>query len=94
MVRKVKVTLSLREDLVRSAKSKIAMEGKNLSKVVEEFLLIYNELEFLDMICDNLGLEKRFYTSFEVETDRPRGSRAEELVREVRDERAKHLLGH
>jgi len=33
---KIKVTLSLREDLVRKVKSKLAIEGKGLSKLVEE----------------------------------------------------------
>ena len=46
MARKVKVTLSLREDVVRRAKSKLAMEGRSLSDAVEEFLLIYDELDF------------------------------------------------
>ena len=46
LARKVKVTLSLREDVVRRAKSKLAMEGRSLSDALEEFLLIYDELDF------------------------------------------------
>ncbi|MBS7611729.1 hypothetical protein KEJ27_05920 [Candidatus Bathyarchaeota archaeon] len=94
MVKKVKVTLSLREDLVKSLKSKLALEGRALSDVVEESLIMYEESEFIEKLCEVLGLEKRFYTSFEVEADRPKGSKAEEVVREIRDERAKRLPGY
>ena len=38
MTRKVKGTLSLRKDVVRRAKSKLAMEGRSLSDAVKEFL--------------------------------------------------------
>jgi len=94
VVGKVKVTLSLRGDLVRSLKSKLALEGRTLSEVVEESLTLYEEAEFLERLCEALGLEKRYYTGPEVEADRPRGLRAEEAVREVRDERAERLPGH
>ena len=94
LAKKVKVTLSLREDIVKRAKSKLAMEGGSLSDLVEEFLSTYDELGFLDGLCRGLGFESRFYTSLEVEADRPRGLRAEEVVREIRDERSKRLLGH
>ncbi|MBS7609620.1 hypothetical protein KEJ19_03490 [Candidatus Bathyarchaeota archaeon] len=94
MVKKVKVTLSLREDLVKSLKSKLALEERTLSDVVEESLIMYEESEFIEKLCEVLGLEKRFYTSSEVKADRPRGSKAEEIVREVRDERAKRLFGY
>jgi len=40
-----------------------------------------------------LGLEKRFYTSSEVKAGRPLGLKAEDIVRELRDERAKHISG-
>jgi len=94
LTRKIKVTLSLREDLVRRVKSKLALSGKTFSEIVEEFLTMYDELEFLNGLCEALGLEKRFYTSSEVMVDRPRGFRAEEVVREIRDEREKHISGH
>jgi len=93
LVRKIKVTLSLREDIVRRAKSRLAMEGKSLSGVVEELLGMYDELSFLDELCRRLGLECRFYTDWEVVADRPSGPRAEE-VREVRDGRSECLSGH
>jgi|BEDMetMinimDraft_2_1075160.scaffolds.fasta_scaffold11949_2 hypothetical protein len=89
---KIKVTLSLREDIVKSVRSKLAMEGRNLSDVVEEFLLTYNELEFLNATSQNLGLRDAFYTSAEIKADRPDGAKAEDIVREIRDERAKHLF--
>ena len=46
MARKAKVTLSLREDVIRRAKSKLAMEDRSLSDAVKEFLLTYDEVHF------------------------------------------------
>jgi len=94
LTKKIKVTLSLREDIVRRARSKLAIEGRSLSEIVEEFLKMYDEISFLDILCETLGFEARFYTSIEVESDRPRGFKAEEVVREIRDERSEHLFGY
>ena len=94
MARKVKVTLSLREDVVRRARSKLVIEGRSLSDAVEEFLLTYDELYFLDKLSENLGLESRFYTSSEITSNRPTGIKAEEVVREIRDERSNNLSRH
>ena len=91
---RVKVTLSLRGDLVRKVKSRLAMEGKNLSEVVEEFLQMYEQSELLDKICEELEMERKFLTSFEIRSQRPRGLRAEELIREMRDERSERLPGY
>ena len=94
MAKKVKVTLSLREDIVKRARSKLALEGRSLSDIVEEFLLTYDELSFLDKLCESLGLESRFYTSSEVTANRPKGLKAERVVREARDGRTKRLPGY
>jgi len=94
MVKKVKVTLSLREDLVRKAKSKLALEGRTLSDAVEEFLTTCDEIDFLDRLCEALGVEKMFYTTSEVIANRPRGFRAEKVLREARSEREKRISGH
>lgn len=91
MTRKVKITLSLREDLVRKARSRLALESRSLSDLVEEFLANYDTLEFLDRLCESLGLRKRFYTSSEVKAGRPSGLKAEAIVRELRDGRAERL---
>ncbi|MEM0203518.1 MAG: hypothetical protein QXO16_05585 [Archaeoglobaceae archaeon] len=85
-MKKVKVTLSLREDLVRSLKSKLAFEKRSLSDVVEEALILYEGSEFLERLCEALGFEKRY--TFET---RPKGFKAEEIVREIRDEFEKRL---
>ena len=94
MAKKVKVTLSLREDLVRRAKSRLALEGRSLSDLVEEFLASYDTIELLDQLCELLGLEKRFYTSSEVKAGRPLGLKAEDIVRELKDERAERISGY
>ena len=61
------------------------MEGRSLSDAVEEFLLTYNELDFLDKLCESLGIGSRFYTSSEITSNRSTGLKAEEAVREARD---------
>ena len=94
LVKKVKVTLSLREDLVKRVKSRLALESRSLSDLVEEFLATYNTLELLDQLCELLGLEKRFYTSYEVKAGRSPGLKAEDIVRELRDERVKRISGY
>jgi len=94
MGKKVKVTLLLREDLVRRAKSRLALENRSLSDLVEEFLATYDTLELLDQLCESLGLEKRFFTGSEVKASRPSGAKAEEVVRKLRDGRAKRIPGH
>ncbi|GBC70035.1 hypothetical protein HRbin01_01743 [archaeon HR01] len=91
MAGKVKLTLSVRGEIARRAKSRLALEGRSLSELVEEFLSLYDELGFLDELCRDLNLEERFYTSVEVETDRPGGPGAEKIVREIRDERSERL---
>ncbi len=47
-----KVTLSLDGELVRRVKSRLALNGKSLSSVVEEFPSIYDGFEFLDGLCE------------------------------------------
>ncbi|MEM3464995.1 MAG: hypothetical protein QW566_00845 [Candidatus Jordarchaeales archaeon] len=94
MAEKVKVTLLLSGELVRRVKSRLALDGKSLSGVVEELLSVYDGLRFLDELCEELGLESRFYTGLEVKADRLKRLRAEDVTREVRDEREERLLGH
>jgi len=91
MTKKIKVTLSLREDLVRRTKSRLALESRSLSDLVEEFLATYDTLEFLDRLCESLNLKKRFCTGSEVKADRPLGLKAEDVVRELRDERTNRV---
>ena len=70
--------------VVRRAKDKLAIEGRSLSDAVEEFLQTYDELNFLDKLCESLGLESRFNTSSEITPNRPTGIKAEGVVREIR----------
>ena len=88
---KVKLTLSLSKNLVRRAKSRVALEGRSLSEVIEELLSLYDEAGYIDELCQKLNLEKRLYTSSEVEAERPRGPKSEEVIREFRDERSERL---
>lgn len=90
-MRRVKVTLSLREDLVRRVKSRLAIENRSFSEVVEELLQSYDQSDLLDKLCEELNFEKRFLSSSDIKAKRPRGLKAEEIVREVRDERSERL---
>lgn len=54
MDKKVKVALSLREDLVKRLKSKLALEGRTLSDIVEGSLTTYDVFEFLEKLCEML----------------------------------------
>ncbi len=91
---RVKVTLSLRGDLVRRVRSRLALEGRSLSDLVEELLETYDSEGLLDELCDELGLERRFYADAEVKSGRPRGLRAEDVVGEVRHGRGERVSGH
>ena len=94
MVKRIKVTLSLREDLVKKAEDRLASEGKSLSDLIEELLAMYDTLELLDRLCESLGLGKKFYTSSEVKASRPSGLKAEEVVRELRNGRVERVSGY
>ena len=94
LVRKVKVMLSLRDDVVRRVRARLAMEDRGPSDLVEELLLMYNVMGFLDELCKCLGIEARFYMDSEVRVGRPRGFRAEDVVREVRGGRSERLSGY
>jgi len=91
LARKIKITLFISEDIVRKAKNRLAIEGRSLSSIVEEFLMMYDELNFLDKLCESLGFESRFYKDTEILANRPRGFKAEKIVREIRDERSENL---
>lgn len=91
MTGKIKVTLTLREDVVRRVRSRLAMEGRSLSSIVEEFLMMYDELSFLNKLCENLGFERRFHTDQEILAHRPAGFKAEKVVREIRNERSENM---
>lgn len=51
------MTLSIRADVVKRARSRLAMEGRRLSNMVEEFLSLYGEAPFLDGLCTSLVSE-------------------------------------
>jgi len=79
LARKIEVTLPVKEDLVKRARSRLALESRSLSDLVKEFLATHDALEFLDRLCELLGLKKRFCTSSEVKTNRPLELKAEVL---------------
>ncbi len=88
---KVRVTLSLDKDLVSRVKSRLALEGRSLSELVEDLLSIYDIETFIRDLCRGLGLDCRYSSPQEITSGRARGLRAEDIVREARYGREEHL---
>lgn len=91
---KVKVTLSLDEALVKRVKSRLALEGKTFSGVVESLLANLDCISFLDSLVEALNLERRVYSYGDVVSGRPSGLDAAAVVRALRDEREKGISGY
>lgn len=70
--------------------------ARMLSSELEEAIRAYSPPEIIKSLAAKLGLESRRYPSVEeVARGRPRiRSSAGRVVREMRDERARRLLGH
>jgi len=88
---KVKVTLSLDEDLVKRVKARVALEGRTLSEAVESSLLEIDNMNLLMALIDILNLDKTTCSYNDVVRDRPKGLNAASLVRGIRDEREKNI---
>jgi len=88
---KVKVTLSLDEDLVKRVKARVALEGRTLSEAVESSLLEIDNMNLLMALIDVLNLDKTTCSYNDVVRDRPKGLNAASLVRGIRDEREKNI---
>ncbi len=91
---KIRVTVSLDEEVVKKAKAKLAREGGNLSQLVEALLAMSDPLHVVDSLIEGLRLDKRIYSNQEIVVDRPEGYDAGTIVREIRDEREKNILGY
>jgi len=87
---KKKVTLSIDEDLLSEVKKLVALEGGNLSGIVEEYFegLVFER--WIHELCASLDLGELEPTSeLEVPLSRPKGLNAAEIVRELREGRIK-----
>lgn len=90
---KIKVTLSVSEEVLKEAKAGAAMAGVSVSGMIEEFLKSVTKYGIEEMMSE-LGIKKE-YTSFESvirsRQKAPRGMSAEKVIREMRDARANSL---
>ncbi len=90
---KIKVTLSVSEEVLREAKAGAAMSGESVSGMIEEFLRSITKYGIEEMMGE-LGIEKE-YTSFESvirsRSKAPKGMSAEKIIREMRDARANSI---
>ncbi|MFN3804907.1 MAG: hypothetical protein ACK4SY_07610 [Pyrobaculum sp.] len=89
---KVTITVRIRRDLYERVVERLSEEGKTIDAVVEEALAQYDGEEILDRFYKALGLEKREYTDAEIIAERPTGLKAEDVVREIREERERRIV--
>jgi hypothetical protein len=82
---KAKITLSLDKSLVERIRSELS-SGETLSGAVEISLANMSSEIFLDTVASALELKKEVMSPREILATRQRGLRAEEVVREIRDE--------
>lgn len=74
---KVKITLSIRKDLIDIVRK----EGKEpISKIVEEALATFSTISFLEKF------NPEFISPENVKKNRKKGLKAEDIIRELRDE--------
>jgi transcriptional regulator len=82
---KAKITLSLDKSLVERIRSELS-SGETLSGAVEISLANMSSEIFLERVGSALELKKEVLSPREILAMRKRGLRAEEVVREIRDE--------
>jgi len=90
---KRKVTLSIEEEVLREAKVVASLEGKNLSRLVEEYLESLGASWWLERFAASLGVERLEPTSEdEIPSRRPEGFDVAQDLREARKSREKRIL--
>ncbi|MGQ9479606.1 MAG: hypothetical protein ACUVQ0_06320 [Thermoproteota archaeon] len=83
----IKTSFYLNEKVWDSFRKAVLRRGvRRMSKEVEEALKSYNTLDILRKAVESLNLERRFPSSEEVVSSRPKGAKAGGEVRRMRDE--------
>ncbi|HID91066.1 TPA: hypothetical protein EYP44_03795 [Candidatus Bathyarchaeota archaeon] len=81
---KRKVTLSIDGDVLRKVRRTMSIgEGRSLSSLVEEAPRGLVGEAWLTGLCDELAIKPAYISPESVVSARPKGSRAEEAVREM-----------
>ncbi|MET1160547.1 MAG: DUF6364 family protein [Thermoprotei archaeon] len=85
---KRKLTLSISEDLLNEVKKILAIEGRSLSSVVEEYLEYLVFEKWIEELSRELGLDiLEPTTENEIPSRRPRGYDSAKIVKELRNKR-------
>lgn len=87
---KTKLTLTIDKDVIRKAKSRLALEDKSISEVVEVLLKSY-AISWIDKLMAQLGIKERYLSYDSVIKNRKRGLDAGKIIRSMRDARAKSI---
>jgi hypothetical protein len=90
---KTKLTLTIEKDIVRQAKSKLALEDKSVSEIVEVLLKSYVTNSWIDELMASLGIKKRYVSYDSVMKNRKRGLDSGKIIRSMRDGRANSISG-
>ncbi len=91
---KKKLTLSIRDDLIREVK-KIALEkGVSLSNIVEEYFESLVSSNWIDKLAEELGIsELEPTTEDEIPAGRPKGVDSTRVIRDLRGDRWRKISG-
>lgn len=91
---KKKLTLSVEGDLLDEVKGIVAVRGRSLSSIVEEYLEYLVFERWAEVLSEELGLgDLEPTTESEISGGRPRGLDAAAVVRELREGRVKDIAG-
>ena len=92
MPKKKKLTLSIRDDLVREVK-KIALErGVSLSSIVEEYFEFLVSSNWIDKLAEELGIGELEPTKEdEIPAGRPKGVDSTSVIRDLRGNKWKRI---
>ncbi len=91
---KRKLTLSVEGDLLDEVKGIVAVRGRSLSSIVEEYLEYLVFERWAEALSEELGLgDLEPTTESEISRSRPRGLDAAAVVRELREGRVKDIAG-
>jgi hypothetical protein len=85
---KIKVTLSVDEDLLRESKSYLAGKNLTVSGTLERAMSEMTVSGFVEKVAANLGGRLGYMAYDQVQKKRPKGKDAAKTIRESRGERA------
>ena len=91
---KMKVTLSVDEELLKEARPNITRKGFNMSTAFEEALKSFTTRYELLRMAEILGIKIEYISFEDVVRMRKKGGESGKLIRAMRDARANRISGH